>query len=714
MIHWVGLLIASAGATATLKWPNIQNLLKPGSKRLSDLLTVPASPSERVVPLEPSTHSNGNDKATIGTRSLDEIVKASDSSEPESNHGTRRLLASTGAVGLAMSTHFAAPWLVPISLFTTGALAAPIFAEAYTATVKERKLKVDVLDTTVISLCLLFGKVGPAAFMVWILDLADILLEQTTRKSRKYMTEVFGKQARYAWLLVEGREIQVPVRNLNKGDQIVVGTGDQVPVDGVVIHGDAMIDQQSLTGEAAPAEKRKGDQVFAMTVVVAGKIQVEVVETGENTLAAKILQIVNDAANYKVEIQSMGERKADQMVLPTLGLGLLSYLFKGTGALLATINADYGTGIRVAAPIALLASLGNAAKNGILVKDSQVFELLPDIDVVLFDKTGTLTYDVPIVCQIVPAKETIDPEQILFYTAAAEQKFTHPIASAILQKAEQQKMKLPALDESHYHVGFGIEVSLDGSVIKVGSSRYMEREGIEVPPLIQDALQQSRALGHSAILMAIDNEVAGMIEMQSTPREEATRVINFLKARGVSEIVLISGDHEAPTQELARQLGINKYVASVLPHEKAEHVRAYQEAGKKVMMVGDGINDSAALSLADVSVSLKGASTIAVDVADVIFMDGSLKQFEYLYTVTDTLNRNVRHSFLMIVIPNTVCIAGAMVGIFGLSSSLILNNGFNFLAALNSMRPLIGQDNTGQNDLLEEQLVAETEGEAQA
>ena len=610
---------------------------------------------------------------------------------------TTRLIVSTGSVGLALGAQFITPWLIPVSLLSTVYLAVPIFKESYQATVKEGKLKVDVLDATIISLCLVFQQIGAAAFMVWILDLADLLLDKTTQKSKDFVADIFGEQPRHAWLLSNGNEIQVDVTELKKGDHIIVGTGEQVPVDGLVIDGDAMIDQQSLTGESAPAEKRAGDDVFAMTVIVAGRVTVEVAKTGQDTLASQIIQIVSNAAEYKVDVQSKGEQIADQMVLPTLGLGAVGFFLKGSSAMLATINADYGTGIRVAAPIALLASLGNAARNGILVKDSKVFELLPEVDVVLFDKTGTLTHDVPIVSRIVPANPSVDPDQILLYTAAAEQKFSHPIASAILKKAGEKSMTLPPLDDSHYHVGFGIEVSLDGHDIKVGSSRYMDREAIVQPPSIQEALAQSRAKGTSAILIAIDGEMAGLIEMEATVRDEAKDVIAMLQSHNVSEMMLISGDHEAPTQELARQLGITKFAAGVLPHEKADYVKSYQEAGKKVMMVGDGINDSAALSLADISVSLKGASTIAVDVADVIFMDGSLKQFGYLYELSDQLNRNVQRSFMMIAIPNTLCIIGAMTGVFGLGSSLVLNNGFNFAAALNGMTPLLGQNKEEKN-----------------
>lgn len=220
--------------------------------------------------------------------------------------------------------------------------------------------------------------------------------------------------------------------------------------------------------------------------------------------------------------------------------------------------------------------------------------------------------------------------------------------------------------------------------MQVGSARYMEQEGMTLPPSIAQGLESSRARGNSAILVAIDGELAGLIELQATVREEARQIIARLRERGIQDIVLISGDHEAPTRELASHLGINRYFGGVLPHEKADYVRLLQAEGKKVMMVGDGINDSAALSLADIAVSLQGASTIAIDVADVVFMDGNLAKFDDLFKVTRVLNQNVRRSFALIAIPNTVCILGGLTGVFGLAASLVLNNGFNLISALNA------------------------------
>jgi Cu2+-exporting ATPase len=632
----------------------------------------------------------GGDSKKIASSSSDKMLEETHAELAVAANEERskyRFVMTTGIMGLAVMAQTGFAWLTPVSYVLIGYCSVNIFKEATNALFKEKKIKVDILDTGVILLSLLFGQIAAAAFMVWILDLADMLLQKTTKKSRKYIADIFGEQPRFAWLLVDDTEIQVEVKDLKEGDIVVVGTGEPIPVDGVIIEGGAMIDQQSLTGESAPADKHEDEHVFATTVIVAGKIKIKVQETGKDTLASQIISIINEASGYNVKLQSVGEKMADKMVIPTLGLGALGYATTGSGALLAIMNADYGTGIRVAAPIALLASLGNAAKNGILIKHSEVIEKLKDIDVVLFDKTGTLTSEIPTVSRIVTAGAAYKEEKILFYTATAEQKFSHPIAAAILQKARDENIALAKYDESQYYVGLGIKVEIDGNWIKVGSARYMEREDITIPPVIKAALEETGDRGQTAILTAVNNKVAGMIELQSSVRAEAANVIADLRRNGIKEIVLISGDHEAPTKELSRQLNIDRYFAGVLPNEKADYVKLLQDEGKKVMMVGDGINDSAALSHADVGVSLKGASTIAVDVADVVFMDGSLVKFNYLFEVAANLQKNVKRSFLLVAVPNTVCIVGAFMGVFGLKASLVLNNGFNLIAAANGMLP---------------------------
>jgi len=595
---------------------------------------------------------------------------------------------STASLGLAAVGTYAVPALLPLNLVLVYFTAKPSFKGALHCIFKERRIGVDILDSVITLLCLLTGEVFAAALMVWCLSIGKTILDKTSDQSRKLLTEAFGKQPNFAWLLKDGQEIQVPVDSLQPGNIIVVNTGEQIPVDGQVVNGEAMVDQHALTGESAPVEKRPDDWCYAATVLLAGMLQVSVKKAGENTTASKIKRIIERSANYKVKVQSVGEKIADRAVLPTLGLASLGYLTAGQGGALAIINCDYGTGIRVAAPTALLASLIIAAKNGILVKKGQVLEDLSQVKTFIFDKTGTLTHGTPEVKEIICNDGKFKPQDVLFYAAIAEQKFTHPIAKAILKKAEECNVDLEKRDNTKYNIGFGIEVELNGNIIKVGSQRYMARENIGIPSFIHKKLKTIRLKGGSAVMVAVDNVLAGAIELESSRRAEAYDVIQGLRKRGVEDIVLISGDHEAPTKSMAEKLGIDTFYSEVLPQDKLRYVKMFQGKSKKVAMVGDGINDSPALSRADVSISLRGASDIAVDVANVVFMDGDLNKINLLYDISNNLRSNVRRSLALIAIPNTICILGAMFGMFGLGHSLVFNNGANFIATINGSLPL--------------------------
>jgi heavy metal translocating P-type ATPase len=574
------------------------------------------------------------------------------------------------------------------TLVTLGALAAAshILLSAARSLFIERKLKVDVLDATVISLALLYRRALPATFMVWIVDISNLLLDATSKESRRRLSEVFGRQARKAWLLTDGTEVEVKVADLQRGDIIIVRAGEQIPVDGEVTVGGARVDQSALTGEYAPAEKTVGERVFAMSVVLAGELQIRVKETGKETNASRMVQIIEQSLEHKVRVQSVTERFADGMVLPTLGVGTLGYAISGPNAMMAIVNSDFGTGIRIAGPLAMLTSLSAAARNGILVKKGAALESFSKLDAVVLDKTGTLTQEIPVVAQLIPLDTGVTEEALLYYVACAEQRFTHPIAKAIQQEAARRKVMLQPVASSDYNVGFGIRARIDGHIIRVGSQRFLESEGIHLPLEARNHLEGISARGGSAVLAAADTHAIGILELQATARPEALHLVQTLQKRGVKEVCLISGDHEAPTRALAQQLGIDRYFAGVLPQEKANHIKQLQQRGLKVAMVGDGINDTVGLSQADCSISLRGAADAAVDIADIVLLDGNLAKVELLFEISDNLNRNIRHSMGLALVPNSFCIAGALAGVFGLGTSLILNNVFNMVAVGNGLR----------------------------
>jgi Cu2+-exporting ATPase len=335
----------------------------------------------------------------------------------------------------------------------------------------------------------------------------------------------------------------------------------------------------------------------------------------------------------------------------------------------------------------MLSSLTLCAQHGILVKDGRAMDLMNEVDTVLFDKTGTLTREVPEVGEILTCGD-YSPEQILTYAAAAENRFSHPIAKAILQRFVALGRRLPATDDSKYHVGFGITVGIEGRVIRVGSGRFMKMEGIAIPAHVQQSLDRAHDEGFSLVMVAVGNELGGALELRASHRPEAEGIIQGLRERNIGHLAIISGDHEGPTRKLAQSLGMDEYFAGVLPGDKAEYVERLQKRGRKVCFVGDGINDSIALKKANVSVSLRGATSIATDTAQVVFMEESLAKLCDFLDISRSLDRNVRRSWGLIIAPNALCIAGAFTMGFGIMASVLTNNVAAIAALANGMLPL--------------------------
>jgi Cu2+-exporting ATPase len=592
----------------------------------------------------------------------------------------------TASVALAAASTFV-PALAPLSAAVFLYSVIPSFKNAYQVVVKDKRVGVDVLDAIVVLTCLATNKVLAGTVLGFTLGLSRKLVQRTEDNSKKMLLNVFGKQPRFVWLEVDGAEVETPLERLKLHDIIVVHTGETMPVDGKVVEGMAMVDQHTLTGESAPVEKIKGDNVLASTTLIAGKLRVAVSSAGEDTTSAKLARILNDTAGYKLKSQSKGEELADRAVLPTLALGALGLATAGVNGATAVVNCDLGTGIRMAAPIAMLSSLTLSAEQGILVKDGRALELLRNVDTFLFDKTGTLTRERPEVGRIFTYAE-YSSEQILQWAAAAEHKFSHPIAKAILDQARAQKLELPTIDDSKYHVGYGITVAVAGHTVRVGSARFMEHESIALPASLHAELDSAHQDGNSLVLVGVDGALGGAIELRAAERPEARAVIEGLRARGAKHLAIISGDHEQPTRKLAERLGMDRHFAEVLPQDKAKYVELLQEEGRTVCFIGDGVNDSIALKTANVSISLRGASSVATDTAQVVFMEDSLIKLLELYDVSRELHKNIHQSWGLILVPNLFCIAGAFFAGFGVMHSMVFNQIGGMLAVANGLTPL--------------------------
>jgi Cu2+-exporting ATPase len=351
----------------------------------------------------------------------------------------------------------------------------------------------------------------------------------------------------------------------------------------------------------------------------------------------------------------------------------------------AIVNCDFGTGIRMAAPLALLSSLTVCANRGILVKDGRALEEMSTIDTVLFDKTGTLTKERPAVTRV-HAAGRFPANDVLALAAAAERRLSHPIAAAIVDAFEKLGQPYAAIDQSSYQLGYGIRVNAAGRDVRVGSSRYLRQESIDVESLA-GIEKHAHDAGHTLVYVAVDGELAGAIELAPALRDGVAELIARLREHGVTQIAIISGDHEKPTRKLAESLGIDRWFSEVLPEDKARYVGVLQAEGRRVCFVGDGINDAIALKRANVSVSIRGATSVATDTAQVVFMEENLDKLAELIEISRELERNVATSWKMILAPNLACIAGAFFLGFGVLASVVANNVAAIAALANGLRP---------------------------
>lgn len=510
------------------------------------------------------------------------------------------------------------------------------------------------------------------ALAATLYSIAERALVKAEAQSRQSLIEVYGQQPRSAWVLVDSTEYEVPFAQVKVGDVVVVNAGETIPVDGNIIQGSASIDQHILTGEAQPVEKGHGDQVLASTTVLSGKVQIQVERAGNETTVAQIGAILNQTANFKEKVEMRGLALAERFVPPTLALGLVSLPLVGTSRALALFESSFGYNLRLSGPMSLLNLLQIAARHGILIKDGATLEQLPIVDTVVFDKTGTLTLEQPHVGTIY-TYTGVSEETVLTWAAAAEYRQTHPIARAILQAARKRDLDLPLIDDTHYRVGYGLQVTLDGHTIRVGSARFMAMEQIALPDAVHQQQALCHDLGYSLVLVSMDQTLVGAIELHPTIRPEARKIVAQLKQHDLN-LYIISGDYETPTRHLANSIGIDHYFAEVLPQDKAALVAQLQREGRTVCFVGDGINDAIALQQADLSVSLRGASTAATDTAQIVLMDSSLRHLVDVFDLGREYQSNMGGNLFLATVPSVICIGGVYLLKWGVVTAIMLYN----------------------------------------
>lgn len=501
-------------------------------------------------------------------------------------------------------------------------------------------------------------------------------------------------------MLVDGVEQEIPFEQVQIGDIVVVHAGQAIPVDGTIVQGQASIDQRMLTGESQPAERSVNEQVFAATMLLSGNIQVRVEKAGQATVAASIGEILNNTSGFTLTMQARGEKLADQSAPPTLGLFAIAMVTLSVQSALAVLWSSIGYNMRIAAPLSLLNYLQIISQQSVLIKDGRSLESLHKVDTVVFDKTGTLTQEQPHVSQVHPWNG-LSADEVLTFAAAAEYKQTHPIARAILQAAREHNLSLPTTDHTRYEIGYGLKVQVAGKTVCIGSDRYMQIEQIALPDEVYELQAQCQDQGYSLVYIAIDSTFVGVIELHPTIRPEARQIIQQLHQRGIATYV-ISGDQEQPTRRLAHDLGIDHYFANVLPEDKSSMVQQLQAEGRFVCFVGDGINDSIALKQANVSISMRGASTIATDTAQIVMMDGSLSQLIHLFEIAEDFENTMRASIVLSIVPGIVTVGGVFFLQWGILTAIMLYNVGLVATIAAAMLPLI-KDYAGAPQLTDSQ-----------
>jgi Cu2+-exporting ATPase len=579
----------------------------------------------------------------------------------------------------------------PVMLGAVALTAIPPFRRAIRSLASGR-VNVDVMDATAITVCLVRAEPITAAIITALLALGDLVLDRTHARARTAISRLMQLDDGEAFVLTspDAPPKRVHPRELAPGMRIVVYPGARVPADGIVVEGSVAVDEKALTGESVPRERVAGDRVMAASVAVHGQAVVEVERAGGDTVAARIVQILEGAGSKPMTLQRNAERVADRLVLPTFGAAGAAWALSGiVDRLTSVLITDFGTGVRVAVPTSALAAMTLAARAGVLVKGATFLERLAEADTIVFDKTGTLTLGVPEVTRIV-VLGSWDEGEIASFAAAAESNQSHPIADAIRRHAE--RIAAPRFDAENgtesYRIGLGLHALVRGHHVLVGNARMMRESGVD-PGKATPACDELGTSGASCVLLAVDGQLAAVIGYADAPRPESAEVVHLLKAGGRRRVLLLSGDANAPVQAIARIVGIDEAVAEVLPTNKADVVRRLKSEGRKVAMVGDGINDAPALAEADVGISLHGGTDVALETADVVLLEGGLARLPAVFEVADQAMARVKQVLGIVLVPNAIAIAAGAFGLINPVIAAVVNNGSTIAAAGHALMPLL-------------------------
>lgn len=558
--------------------------------------------------------------------------------------------------------------------------------------VGRRKIEVPLLDGIAITTSIVRGDYGTAGSVMFLLDLGEIMEEWTRKKSVDDLAKKMSLNVSKVWLNVDGKEVLTDVSKIETGDCVTVHMGNVIPLDGVIKEGEGMVNQASLTGEAIPVAKKPGGYVYAGTVLEEGELLIEVKENSGTTKYEKIVAMIEETEKLKSAVESRAEHLADRLVPYTLaGTGLVYLLTRNVTKALSVLMVDFSCALKLSMPISVLSAMREAQSHGITVKGGKFLEAIAEADTIVFDKTGTITKAQPVVSDVISFCDE-EPDELLRIAACLEEHFPHSMAKAVVRAAMDKGL---VHEENHskveYIVAHGISSRIQDKKVIIGSYHFVFEDEQCVIPQGKEELFESLSGECSHLYLAIDGVLAAVIAITDPIREEAPQVVSMLRKCGLSKIVMMTGDSERTAKVVAAKVGVDEYYSEVLPEDKASYVEKEHQAGRKVIMIGDGVNDSPALSAADVGIAICDGAEMAREIADITIAGDNLEELVTLKRLSNALVKRIHGNYRQIVGFNTGLILCGIGGVMQPATSALLHNTSTLAISVKSMKDLLSE-----------------------
>ncbi len=563
--------------------------------------------------------------------------------------------------------------------------------------VLSRRLEVEVLDALSIGVSILRSDFATAGSVMFLLNLGSLLEEWTRKKSLDDLARSMALNVDKVWVRSQGTEVLVPLTKVRSGDEVVVRSGNMIPLDGTVLEGEAMVNQAALTGEAMPVRKAEGSTLYAGTVVEEGECVFIAKAEGGSNRYDKIVAMIEESEKLKSSTENRALVLADKLVPWCLGATVVTYLLtRNATRAISCLMVDFSCALKLSMPLAVLSAMRECGSYHITVKGGKYLEALSQADTIVFDKTGTLTRATPQVVEVVPFSGCNERE-VLQLAACLEEHFPHSMANAVVRAAKERGISHEEMhSEVEYIVAHGIASRVSGERVVIGSHHFVfEDEKCTIPTAEQqkfDALKPA----YSHLYMAASGQLVGVICISDPLRPEAAAVLNGLRALGIRNTVMMTGDSERTAAAIAKQVGVDRFFAEVLPEDKANFVQQAKAAGHTVVMIGDGINDSPALSAADIGIAINSGAAIAREIADVTIKADSLEELVALKAIANSLQKRVHANYRFVLTFNSALIALGALGILQPASSAMLHNLSTIGISLKSMTNLLPENKAPQ------------------